>query len=174
MNLTMIKFLPENIKDHILSYHCRPQPNYLLTDITNFVESKKELERIYYDYFCNYMVEFNLPLEDKYWIINDLIRFLNQNVPTMLFYHDLFYEVFERNIYLFTKKKTNFIDKLYRLGNCMISNTEMKKKIIDKYIKILDDKDIMTQINIFWGLMRWHERNEMVNLAFSNKNTYTF
>jgi hypothetical protein len=171
MNLTMIKFLPENIKDHILSYHCRPQPNYLLTDITNFVESKKELERIYYDYFCNYMAEFNLPLEDKYWIINDLIRFLNQNVPTMLYYHDSFYEVFERNTYLFTRKRKSLIS---RLSSCIISHNQVKRKIIDRYIKILDDKDIMTQINIFWGLMTWHERNEMVELAFLNKNNYTF
>lgn len=43
MSLTMIKFLPENIKNHILSYHCRQQPNYLLEDISNFVESKKSL-----------------------------------------------------------------------------------------------------------------------------------
>lgn len=171
MSLTMIKFLPQNIKDVILSYHCRQQPNSLLLDIQSFVESKKELERIYYDYFCNYMAEFNLPLEDKYWIINDLIRFLNQNVPTMLYYHDLFYEVFERNIYLFTKKKTSLID---RLSSCIISNNQIKRKIIDRYIKILDDKDIMTQINLFWGLMNVQERNEMVELSFLNKNTYTF
>ena len=168
MSLTMIKFLPQNIKDHILSYHCRSQPNYLLLDIQSFVESKKELERIYYDYFQNYMGEFNLPLEDKYWIINDLVRFLNQNVPTMLFYHDLFYEVFERNIYLFTRKKTSLIS---RLSSCIISNNQIKKKIIDRYIKILDDKDIMTQINLYWGLMTPEERNGMVELSFLNKST---
>jgi len=166
----MIKFLPQNIKDHILSYHCRSQPNYLLLDIQSFVESKKELERIYYDYFQNYMGEFNLPLEDKYWIINDLVRFLNQNVPTMLFYHDLFYEVFERNIYLFTRKKS----LISRLSSCIISNNQIKKKIIDRYIKILDDKDIMTQINLYWGLMTPEERNGMVELSFLNKNGYTF
>ena len=171
MSLTLIKFLPQNIKDHILSYHCRPQSNSLLIDIKNFVESKKELERIYYDYFCNYMIEFNLALEDKYWIINDLVRFLNQNVPTMIYYHDLFYEVFERNIYLFTRRKTSLID---RLSSCIISHNQVKRKIIDRYIKILDDKNIMTQINLYWGLMTWHERNEMVELAFLNKNTYTF
>lgn len=167
----MIKFLPENIKNHILSYHCRQQPNYLLEDISNFVESKKELERIYYDYFRNYMEEFNLPLEDKYWIINDLVRFLNQNVPTMLFYHELFYNVFERNTYLFTRKKTSLIS---RLSSCIISKSKIKKIIIDRYIKILDDKDIMTQINLYWGLMTSQERNEMVELSFLNKNTYTF
>ena len=171
MSLTMIKFLPQNIKDHILSYHCRSQPNYLLLDIESFVESKKELERIYYDYFQNYMGEFNLPLEDKYWIINDLVRFLNQNVPTMLFYHDLFYNVFERNIYLFTRKKTSLIN---RLSSCIISNNQIKRKVIDRYIKILDDKDIMTQINLYWGLMTPEERNGMVELSFLNKNGYTF
>lgn len=167
----MIKLLPQNIKDHILSYHCRPQPNYLLLDIQSFVDSKKELERIYYDYFQNYMIEFNLPLEDKYWIINDLIRFLNQNVPTMICYHDLFYEVFERNIYLFTKKKTSLIN---RLSSCIISQHQIKRKIIDRYIKILDDKDIMTQINLYWGVMTPQERNDMVELSFLNKNGYTF
>jgi hypothetical protein len=170
----MIKSLPQNIKDHILSYHCRQQSNHLLLDIQSFVESKKELERIYYDYFCYYMEEFNLPLEDKYWIINDLIRFLNQNVPTMICYHDLFYEVFERNIYLFTRRKTSLIDRFCRLSNCMLSYKEIKRKIIDKYIKVVDDKDIMTQINLFWGIMTPQERNEMVELSFLNKNTYTF
>ena len=171
MSLTMIKFLPQNIKDHILSYHCRSQPNYLLLDIQSFVESKKELERIYYDYFQNYMEEFNLPLEDKYWIINDLVRFLNLNVPTMLYYHDSFYEVFGRNTYLFTNKRLNIIG---RLTSCITSHSKIKRKIIDRYIKILDDKDIMTQINLYWGLMTWYERNEMVELAFLNKNGYTF
>ena len=174
MDLTMIKFLPENIKNHILSYHCRQQSNSLLTDITNFVESKKELERIYYDYFRNYMTEFNLPLEDKYWIINDLIRFLNQNGPTMLYYHDLFYEVFGRNTYLFTKKKISSLSRLGRFGSCMKTHTRIQRSIIDKYIKILDDKDIMTQINLYWGLMTPEERNEMVELSFLNKNGYTF
>ena len=171
MNLAMIKCFPENIKNHILSYHCRPQSTSLLLDIRNFVESKKELERIYYSYFTNYMEEFNLPLEDKYWIINDLIRYLNQNVPTMLYYHDNFYEVFARNTYLFTSKKIN---RLGRLAACMTSRNRIQRRIIDKYIKILDDKDIMTQINFYWGLMTWHERNEMVELSFLNKNNYTF
>jgi hypothetical protein len=117
------------------------------------------------------MVEFNLALEDKYWIINDLVRFLNQDVPTMIYYHDLFYEVFERNIYLFTRRKIRLID---RLSSCIISHNQVKRKIIDRYIKILDDKNIMTQINLYWGLMRTEERNRMVELSFLIKNGYTF
>jgi len=160
MDLTQIKFLPDNIKDLILSYHACPQPSLLLIDIRNFMETKKHLERIYYHYFRHYMRDMNKPLEDKYWIINDIGRFLNQNVPTMYYYLDSYYEVLERNIYLFKKK------------NIMIFKT--KKKILNDFIESIDKKDVRTQINMYWGLMNTEERNQILQLAIFNKEGRIF
>ena len=45
--MNKIKLLPENIRNHILSFHCNSQNMELLKDIENFVKVKKDLGEIY-------------------------------------------------------------------------------------------------------------------------------
>ena len=55
-------------------------------------------------------------------------------------YVDEFYELFFRNFNMITKEQVN------------------------KYITILDNKSLDTQINFFWGLLNLKERNEFIEM----------
>ena len=61
-------------------------------------------------------------------------------------YVDNFYNIFKRNIYLQTNES------------------------IDKYINILEKKNVKTQINIFLGLLTIDERNDVIQQFYRKLN----
>jgi len=130
--------LPKELIYIILSYTYQPQSKNLTEDIINFNESKQILLQIYNNYWI-FDCQQNKPA-DKEWIINDLYRYSNKNIPTMNGYIDEFYELFFRKFNTLTKEQVN------------------------KYITILDNKSLDTQINIFWGLFNLKERNEFIKI----------
>ena len=130
--------LPKELIYIILSYTYQPQSKEITEDIINFNESKQILLKSYENYWI-FFYQQNKPA-DKEWIINDLYRYSNKNISTMNGYIDEFYELFFRKFNTITKEKVN------------------------KYIKILDNKSLDTQINIFWGLFNLKERNEFIKI----------
>ena len=169
-----IRLLPENIRNHILSFHCNSQNIELLRDIENFVKVKKDLGDIYKYKWQDFYDEEQL--EDRYWLINDIIYWLNFDMPTAVGYTPHFYNVWKRNIYLLTNdqiQKYMFTHKPFvRFFNCLKLNkilimidekNKLIKKLIDKYINIMDNKDVNTQINFYLGMLTYEERNYLSN-----------
>jgi hypothetical protein len=130
--------LPKELIYIILSYTPQPQPKEITEDIKNFYESKQILLQTYRNYWI-FICQENEP-SDKEWITNDLYRYSNRNIATMNGYDDDFYELFFRLFNFKTKEQIN------------------------KYITILDNKSLDSQINIFWGLLNPKERNEFISI----------
>ena len=69
-------------------YSTNYQPKYLLDDISNFYKSKILVLEKYYNYWVNTMEE--PEHEDLWWLLNDITKFCNNNVPTM--YGNYYYQ----------------------------------------------------------------------------------
>jgi F0F1-type ATP synthase delta subunit len=130
--------LLESIFMNIISYTYQVQDKKLIEDIKHNYESKKHIYEIYRNIW---IVEMNeVEPEDKEWLINDLYRYANDDIATMLGYIVKFYNIFFRNKYLKTVKDIN------------------------KYIiNLEEEKNIIKEINIFWGLFTIEERNEFIS-----------
>ena len=128
--------LPLDIVLQIIPYTYNLQDKNLLNDIINYKETRSLLLELYYKYW---IIDIQTENEqDKYWLINDIIVYANNDKATMYGYVDNFYNIFRRNISLQTNES------------------------IDKYINILEKKNVKTQINIFLGLLTIDERNDVI------------
>ena len=122
----------------IIPYTYEPQSKSLTNDIKNFYSTKATANKLYYDRF---VIEIGEPEpSDKDYLINDLFWFSNQSIPTMNGYVDSFLNLFLRNISLKTNEQV--------LG----------------YIRKTEEREVATQINIFWGLFTLEERNSFLKL----------
>jgi hypothetical protein len=126
--------LPVDIIHFIIPYTYEPQSNALTNDIQSFYTTKPMIYSLYYQ-----VIWFNE--SDKDWLINDLFRFSNQQIPTMNGYTDHFYNLFLRNPFLKTRDD------------------------VDRYLMKTKCRDVNTQINIFWGLFTSNERNKFLTSA---------
>ena len=134
-----VKKLPLNIILHIIPYTYMVQEKQLLDDIHHYNDSKKILLQLYYQYWNvemrNYFIGKNNYL---YWLLNDIFAYANEYIPSRNGYNEKFYEIFKRNTRLVSKQQ------------------------IDKYIHLLEQKQVSTQINIFLGLLTIKERNDII------------
>jgi hypothetical protein len=137
--------LPLDIVLQIIPYTYNLQDKNLLNDIVNYKKTQTLLLQLYHKYWIIDIQSEN-PEQDKNWLINDIISYANDYNATMYGYVDKFYNIFKRNIYLQTNES------------------------IDKYINILEKKNVKTQINIFLGLLTSNERNDLVNAFYSKLN----
>jgi len=93
-----IKQLPQELLYHIISYTYQPQSKTLLEDIESFYESRCRVNEIFHQ---TYAVEWNMEYpEEKYWLSNDLVRYMNNNIPTLLGYDSKLYNIFYRHYLL--------------------------------------------------------------------------
>lgn len=129
--------LPKELIYIILSYTPQPQSKELTQDIKNFHESKQIILNVYHNYWI-FKYQQNEPA-DKEWIINDLYEYSNRGVPSNNRYVNEFYDLFFRKFNMLTKEQVN------------------------KYITILDNKSLDTQINILLGLLNFKERNGFIS-----------
>jgi hypothetical protein len=136
--------LPLDIVLQIIPYTYNLQDKNLLNDIINYKETRSLLLELYYKYWIIDIQSENE--QDKNWLINDIISYANDYNATMYGYVDKFYNIFKRNISLQTNES------------------------IDKYMNILKEKKVKTQINIFLGLLTSNERNDLVNAFYSKLN----
>jgi len=138
-----ISKLPEHIIDYIIPYTYQLQNKVLLEDIESYTNTKDRILHLYYDLWINYMDD--IEPEDKYWIINDIVAYMNENIPIMCGYVSNFYTIFLRNLTL----KTN--------GDVLT------------YIEKLEQLSTNTQINILWGLLLPNEREDII-IDFIERN----
>lgn len=82
--------------------------------------------------------------EDMDWLINDIFSYANEYNATMYGYVDKFYKIFLRHV-------------------CLENILE-----VEKYIRSLERKEVVSQINIFLGLMTIEERNELLKITIED------
>ena len=136
-----MKKLPLELVFLIISYTYKFQDKSLLNDIVDYSKSKTILLELYYKYW---IVDGRTtdPKEYTHWLINDIFAYANNYNASMYGYIDKFYNIFLRNIFL------------------------QNKEIIHQYVNNLEQKDDLTQINIFLGLLTTKERKDILKFQF--------
>lgn len=140
-----IEKLPIDIVFRIIPYTYRLQNKDLLYDIINYKKTKTILFDLYYDFWIVNM--HSQTEEDLNWLINDLFSYANDYNATMYGYVDKFYNIFRRNRFLQTNEQ------------------------IDHYVFSLEKRDVSTQINIFLGLLKVYERNDIIRSFIETNET---
>ena len=125
------KQLPEDLQRKILPYTYSPQSDILLEDIRNYHTTLKLIKEIYKSY-CD-----NDEILD--WIINDIHRWLNNDIPTMFGYTGKFITTIKRNPYYY-----------------------LRAPDIEFFIRKLDTKSPIIEVHIFWGLLTADERKQFI------------
>lgn len=140
-----INRLPLDIVLEIIPYTYHLQNKNLLDDIINYNETKTILFELYHKYWIIERESLDQE-EDKNWLINDIFAYAN-NYNAILFtgYVEKFYTIFKRHLCLQTKEE------------------------IDKYVYNLEKKEVITQINIFLGLLTVKERNDIITFPIRNE-----
>lgn len=131
-----MKKLPKDIIDYIIPYTYKLQNKDLLHDIVDYMKTKQKVLELYHTFWIIYIDAGEL--EDKYWLMNDIIIYANGNNPTNRGYMEHFYHIFGRNSQLYTKEQ------------------------IDIFVCNLENKYIETQINVAWGLLLPNEREHII------------
>jgi len=142
-----IQKLPIDVVFRIIPYTYQPQKKDLLYDITNYKNTKTIMFDLYYHFWIvNMQQQLN---EDKNWLFNDLVAYMNDYNATMYGYVDKFYTIFKRNPFLQTNEE------------------------IRKYMVSLEKKDVSTQINSLLGLLLPDERYDII-VGFIETNETLF
>jgi hypothetical protein len=128
--------LPTELYDVILKLTYKPQEKELLDDIVNFVHTKEQIAKYYY---FKYIVRGGEEEpEHLAWLINDILRYYNDDFPTMVGY-----------TYGFIKKICRHRRYRYFVWGDYVLNE-------------LERRQDTTQINILWSLLTPEERNEFI------------
>ena len=128
----LINTCPKEIIYLIMSYTINPQPILLRDDIKNYYTSKIIISELYYQRW--------IESEDKNWLINDIIAYINDFQPTMYGYSNRFFNLWLRNRMIINGNDVNI------------------------YYNLLEKKSVESQINLFWGILTPIERTEIILL----------
>jgi hypothetical protein len=132
----LINNCPIEIIYLIMSYTYNHQPSLLCDDIKNYYISKIIISEIYYQ---KWIICLGEPVpEDKNWLLNDIICYINDFQPTMYGYRDRFFKILQKNI-------------------MVVNNND-----VNKYYNGLERKPVELQINLLWGLLTLAERNDII------------
>jgi len=103
MNINeLMRMLPKDIiQFHIIPYTYMPQPDTLLSDIENFVETREIISTIYYNKYQD-LLQYEKDA-DKNWLVSDILMFMKINKNKDI------YRSFEylSQDFIFTKKHIN-------------------------------------------------------------------
>ena len=132
---TFIQRLPQDIINSIIPYTYQPQSETLLKDIRNYSKTINLIRNLYYQYWTVY--KGYSEIEGKWQLINDIERYANNDIPTMLCFIDKFRHIWFRNFTL--------------------NNNDEFDNFIEKFVL----KSTPTQINMFWGILIPQERHEL-------------
>ena len=91
---------------------------------------------------------FGTDYEDTDWLINDIFSYANEYKATMFGYVSKFHNIFLRQ---------------FRIKNILQ---------VENYIILLTRMDVITQINIFLGLMTVVERNQLLKNTIEDFASY--
>lgn len=132
-----LQSLPEEIKNHIISYTYSPQSLKLMEDVQNYVSSKNIVQTLYYNRWNDTFVYEEQA--DHNWLYNDLIGYMNEGQATMFGYQSRFHDILSRNYSI------NLNSKLYR-----------------KFLRKQYSECVRPANNFLWGLLKVEERNEFL------------
>lgn len=105
MNILM-KTLPNEVQIIIGGYIGSCQPKKLCDDIKSFCKTREEAVNLYMNTWKH------RPSEVYDWLVNDTIRFLNRDVPTMYGYQDYYKNIMKRHFNLKNKDEQDINDVL--------------------------------------------------------------
>jgi len=132
-----LQSLPEEIKNHIISYTYSPQSLKLMEDVQNYVSSKNIVQTLYYNRWNHTF--FYEEQADHNWLYNDLIGYMNEGQATMFGYRARFHDILSRNYSI------NLNSELYR-----------------KFLRKQYSECVKPTNNLLWGLLKVEERNEFL------------
>jgi len=135
--------LNDDLQDLILSKIIYTKDKKLLEDIRNYQVTKKKIFYIYLE--KGYENDINNEFYVYFKIENDLIRYYNDNIPTM-------YGITENNI-----------EKLERILSIK-GKMEKKKEEVATNLMSRNKIDVNSRINILLGALKIEERNNFINL----------
>ena len=142
MNLIqLIHRLPNEIVNIIRRMTYLKQNRFILEDVKNYYKTKYIASKLYYDAYKDNFD--NNPEDDINWFANDIIIYMNLRQPTMFGYVKKYYDIMFRSI---------------------LFNTISE---IDSYAYYIQDISPKKEINFYWGLLKPHERNEMIKMFYS-------
>lgn len=96
MRVSMLRRIPPDIvRDRILPYLYRPQPNALRDDLRSYHHTMRAVHALYAERFPT-GPNTSSDDSDRAWLSNDISRFLNNDRPIMLGYVDFYRRVFQR------------------------------------------------------------------------------
>ena len=137
MNILM-KTLPNEVQIIIGGYIGSCQPKKLCDDIKSFCKTSEEAVNLY-------MYRWNDEANEVYdWLVNDTIRFLNRDVPTMYGYQDYYKNIMKRHFNLKNKDEEDINNVLGQ---------------IDEYSG--EEQNNLFKISI--GLLNPQERTELMH-----------
>ena len=138
---SFIKILPYEIIEIIRRFTYLHQSSHLLSDITNYYQTKKIALLLYYESYKDNLE--NIPNDDLNWFVNDIIIYMNNRQPTMFGYVPKYYDIMFRSYTM-----------------------DAFPKII-KYSDYISKGKVKKEMNVFWGLLTPKERKEMIKMFYS-------
>uniref|UniRef100_A0A6C0HQT6 Uncharacterized protein n=1 Tax=viral metagenome TaxID=1070528 RepID=A0A6C0HQT6_9ZZZZ len=131
--MDIIKKLPKDIRNYILTFTYEPQPFILLNDIRHYIRTRQEIKDWYTNHFA-----WEYPNAESDWLYNDLLGFCNENSALMFGYKAFYFEVFSRAF--------------------LLKNKSRDELLMHRHIFRYSDKTN----NVIWGLLTIQERNEFI------------
>lgn len=128
----------ELMREHIIPFTYNPQPEFLVKDIRDFTSFRCEIYELYKTLYPDY----ENPRDIMDWVLNDIFRFNNQDIPLMYGYSDKHYEYWRRLPY--------FRDK-----------SESAVYVITRGLH--KTYDVFAYVNILIGLLRREERESLID-----------
>jgi len=143
MNTDLWLKLPDDMKQYILGYTYEPQPKLLLGDIIHF-QFSYHLMLVWY--------------QNSYQNIN----YNNEKINNQIFVYDLF-EYFNHNIPVRTANYTEKMNQIWKRFPRI-----KQEKQFEAMFETFVDKDVESQLRIFWGILTPSERNDFIYNNSSN------
>ncbi len=138
-----LDLLPDDIIDYIYTLIYFTQPSFLISDIKNYINIKKQIINKYYEYY-EYTNNINNEFFIYYAIENDILSYLNDNIP----YND---GITENNLYKLERLLSYSIKK-----NINFEKTNYNFHINNKISAI-------SRINRCLSVLTIDERNDFIN-----------
>ena len=133
--IDIIKRLPEDIIQKIISYSYSPQPKDLLEDIRDYSHTLNFVGNIYHHRWI--IEEGESEPEDRNWLANDIIRYISRDdIRGAWLCQDL------------------ILRRLFLINDLLQSQ---------RYGYVLDKMSAEQELRRYWGLMLPKERHEMID-----------
>jgi len=135
-----LRVLPIELVSIIISYSYSLQPIEIRKDILSYFESRKIIRSMFYTRY-HYIASYEKDA-DMYWLVSDVLCYMNNHRATFYKYQDQFYAICKRNY--------------------MLQDAENIR--IQKLVNGAFNKNIFFQFHVYWGLLTPEERNHFIEI----------